>query len=210
MECCKSVHLLIGDKGKVSYIPTCCFDLVLFVVDLPATSRSVLYFKELGIGFSVFLNLFVFKQLITESGNTFVKSLLLVSTSFDAVEIVDVNPAFLFESIADIWPVLCVVPFSIDCKAISIKALIEVVKHTDVIIYIIKITLDEFEGELNSYKELNMFLVKTIYVVFRVKSAVHNKLGLAKSQNIQVFKQMLYRLGVWDISGKLAVIEWKT
>ena len=44
--------------------------------------------------------------------------------------------------------------------------------------------LDEFERELYSYKELYMLSVKTVDVIFRVETSVHNELGLTKTQDI--------------------------
>ena len=37
VERCKGTHLLVGDKGKISYLLASCFELVLFVVNMPVT-----------------------------------------------------------------------------------------------------------------------------------------------------------------------------
>lgn len=61
--------------------------------------------------------------------------------------------------------------------------------------------------ELYSYKELHMLSVKTVDVILRVESSVHNKLGPAKTQEIQILKKMLYRLGIRYVPGELTIIK---
>ncbi len=43
--------------------------------------------------------------------------------------------------------------------------------------------------------------------MIRVKTSVHDKLGLAKAQDIQILKKMFYCLGIRDIPGKFAVVK---
>ncbi len=119
----------------------------------------------------------------------------------------DVDPALLFDGVAFIWPVLRVCPLGTDCKPIHVQTLVEVVEHADIIIYIVKITLDKLKGELYSYKELYMLFVKAIDVVFRIEPPVHDKPGLSKAQDIQIFKEMFYRPGIRDVAGELAIVE---
>ncbi len=52
-----------------------------------------------------------------------------------------------------------------------------------------------------------MLSVKTIDVIFGVKASVHNKLGPAKAQYIQILKKVLYGFGIRNVPRKLAVIE---
>ena len=153
MQCRKSVHLLVGDKRKVSEIPASRLDLIFFVVNSPASYRSVFYFKELRVSFFVFLNELPFLQFGTQLDDPLVESLLVISTFFDAVILMDVDPAFILDDIALIRPLLGVIPFSRDCISISGDSFVVVGKHADIIIYFIKMFLDEFEREFHSYKE---------------------------------------------------------
>ena len=79
----KSIHLLVGYKCEISEITACCFNLVLFVVNLPASYRSIFYFKELSIGLFVFFDKLARLQFRTQFGDPFIKSLLIISTLID-------------------------------------------------------------------------------------------------------------------------------
>mgnify|MGYP000951782191 CR=1 FL=1 len=52
-----------------------------------------------------------------------------------------------------------------------------------------------------------MLSVKTVDVTLRVEASVHNKLGLAKTQDIQILKKMLHRLGTRYVPGELTIIK---
>ncbi|MCR5474733.1 MAG: hypothetical protein K6F28_05955, partial [Lachnospiraceae bacterium] len=79
-KCRKGIHLLVGDESKITEVPTCCFDLVFFVVNRPSSYGSVLYFEELSVSLLVFLNELAFLKFGTQLGDAFVKSLLVIST----------------------------------------------------------------------------------------------------------------------------------
>ncbi len=80
-------------------------------------------------------------------------------------------------------------------------------KHKDIIIYFIKVIPDEFKEEFDTYKELHMLSVKTVDVIFRVESSVHNELGLSEAKDIKILKKVFYRLGIGDVPGELAVVK---
>ncbi len=68
-----------------------------FVVNRSSTYGSILYFKELRISLLVFLNELAFLQFGTQLGDALVKSLLVISIFFDAVIVMDVDPAFILD-----------------------------------------------------------------------------------------------------------------
>ena len=127
MKCRKGIYLLVGDKSKISEIPVNRFALIFFVVDLPASYRSVFHFKELCISFFVFLDEFTFLKFGTQLGDPFIKSLLVISTFFDAVVVMDIDPSFILDNIALIRSLLRVIPFCRDCISVSVDALVVVV-----------------------------------------------------------------------------------
>ena len=77
--------------------------------------------------------------------NSLVKILFIISTLFDAVIIVDVHPALIPDRVALIGSFLNVIPLCGNRIPISCDAVIIVIKHTNIVIYIIKIFLDEFK-----------------------------------------------------------------
>ena len=52
-----------------------------------------------------------------------------------------------------------------------------------------------------------MLSVKTVDVIFRVESSVHNELGLSEAKDIKILKKVFYRLGIGDVPGELAVVK---
>jgi len=68
-------------------------------------------------------------------------------------------------------------------------------------------SFDELKREPNPYQKLHMLSVKAIDIVLRVKTSVHDKLGLSKAQDIQILKEMFNSLGIRDISGEFTVVK---
>lgn len=52
-----------------------------------------------------------------------------------------------------------------------------------------------------------MLSVKAVDIVLRVKTSVHDKLGLSKVQDIQILKEIYNVLGIRDISGEFTVVK---
>ncbi len=95
MKCCKSIHLLIGYESKVSKIPAFFLNGIFFIVDLMSSYGSVIYLEELLISIFMCLDVFTIQKFLTEACNSLVKRKLFVSASFDAVVIMDLNPALI-------------------------------------------------------------------------------------------------------------------
>ncbi len=83
MERCKSVHLPIGNKGKISEVAAGFHDLIFLVVDLPATDGSILYFKP-AISFLMFFHVPALQQFTAQAGNAFIKDEFIIGTFFNA------------------------------------------------------------------------------------------------------------------------------
>ena len=99
MKCCKSIHLLIGYESKVSKIPAFFLNGIFFIVDLTSSYGSVIYLEELLISIFMCLDVFTIQKFLTEACNPLVKRKLFVSASFDAVVIMDVDPALISDLI---------------------------------------------------------------------------------------------------------------
>lgn len=135
----------ICDKSKITKILPCLFYGIFFVINLTTTLRCSLNFEELFISLFMTFNQLIFKQLLMQTCNSLVKSLFIISTFFDALIIVDVHPALIPDRVALIGAFLNVIPLCGNRIPISCDAVIIVIKHTNIIIYIIKIFLDEFK-----------------------------------------------------------------
>lgn len=105
-----NLDCFICDKGKVSKIPSCFLYVIFFVSNLASTLRRSLNFKKLFMSFFMTFNELIIKQFPVQTSNPFIKGLFIISTFFDAVIIVDVNPAFILDYIALVWSFLSVVP----------------------------------------------------------------------------------------------------
>ena len=61
-----------------------------------------------------------------------------------------------------------------------------------------------------SEKELVVILIKNIYVVGAGEAAVHDQLGFAVSEYVELADKFSYGLDVRDVPGELPVVERKT
>ncbi len=201
------VHLLVGDQGEIPQVPAGLPNRILFGRHLPAAGWRFLDREETVIGFPVFFDKPAGLKFIVQAGNPLVEGLLVISALLDAVVQMDIDAPLFFQSISLVRLILYVIPFRRDGIAISSGPFVVIGEGTDILIDRLQMTPDELEGQAYSHQELDVLPEEAVDVGFREEALVHDELGLAKAEDVQVPEKVSHCHDIRDVPGQLAVVE---